>query len=174
MKTSLLFSSLVALGALVTFGTQALAADAAVDGTDKSFIQNAYESGLAEVKFSEMAQAKTGNADVKAFATMLATDHAKANGELKTLADSKKVEVATDITMMAKAKAKLLDAKSGADFDKAFMEGMVKGHKDSVDNFQKAANEAKDADVKAFAAKTLPTLKAHLAKAEEISKKVGN
>jgi putative membrane protein len=51
---------------------------------------------------------------------------------------------------------------------------MVKGHKDAVANFEKAANEAKDADVKAYAVKTLPALKAHLAKAEEVSKKVGN
>jgi putative membrane protein len=173
MKTSLLFSSLFALGALVSFSTQAGAADA-LDSADKSFIQNAYESGLAEVKFGEMGQAKTGNADVKAFATAMVADHAKANGELKALADAKKVEVATDLTMMAKAKAKVLDAKSGADFDKTFMEGVVKGHKDAVANFEKAANEAKDADVKAYAVKTLPALKAHLAKAEEVSKKVGN
>ena len=103
----------------------------------------------------------------------MVTDHGKANAELKTLADSKGVEVATDLTLMAKAKAKLLDAKTGADFDRAFAEAMVKDHKDAVSAFEKAANEAKDGDVKAFATKTLPTLKMHLSMAEDLNKKVG-
>ena len=46
-------------------------------------------------------------------------------------------------------------------------------HKKAVKAFEKAANEAKDADVKAFAAKTLPTLKEHLSMAEDLQKKVG-
>jgi putative membrane protein len=165
---------LVALCQVLAFGSSLLAADAAVDHNDKSFIKNAYEDGLAEVKLGEMGQAKTGNAEVKAFATQMVTDHGKANTELKTLADSKKVEVATDVTTVAKAKAKLLDAKTGADFDKAFAEAMLKDHKSAVSAFEKAANEAKDADVKAFAAKTLPTLKHHLSMAEALNKKVGN
>ncbi|MEA3207609.1 MAG: putative rane protein [Chthoniobacter sp.] len=169
MKT---FSFLTALALAVTT-TCAYAADAAVERPDKSFITNAYEDGLAEVKLGEMAQGKSGNADVKAFGGHMATDHGKASAELKALADSKKVEVATDVTMVAKGKAKLLDAKSGADFDKAYAEAMVTDHKKAVKAFEKASNEAKDADVKAFAAKTLPTLTSHLSMAEELQKKVG-
>ena len=70
--------------------SHAFADDAAVNSTDKSFIQNAYEDGLAEVKMAEMAQGKTANADVKAFAEKMATDHGQADTQLKTLADSKK------------------------------------------------------------------------------------
>ena len=46
-------------------------------------------------------------------------------------------------------------------------------HKKAVKAFEKASNEAKDADVKAFATKTLPTLKEHLTMAEELQNKVG-
>lgn len=169
MKT---FSLVTAL-ALGLSTTGAFAADAAVERADKSFITNAYEDGLAEVKLGEMARGKSANADVKAFGGYMATDHGKANAELKTLADSKKVAVATDVTMVAKGKAKLLDAKSGADFDKAYAEAMVTDHQKAVKAFEKASNEAKDADVKAFAAKTLPTLKSHLSMAEDLQKKVG-
>ena len=166
MKTSSFLTSLLA-----SLSISALAAD--VERSDKSFITNAYEDGLAEVKLGEMAKGKSANADVKAFGEHMATDHGKANAELKALADSKKVAVASDVTMVAKGKAKLLDAKSGADFDKAYAEGMVNDHKKAVALFEKNANEAKDAEVKAFAAKTLPTLKAHLSMAEELQKKVG-
>ena len=151
----------------------AWADDAAVDHADKSFLQNAYEDGLAEVKMGELGLAKTANADVKAFAQHMVDDHSKANGELKTIADSKKVTVSSEPTMVAKGKAKMIDAKSGADFDKAFAEGMVNDHKKAVEAFEKASNDAKDADVKAFAAKTLPTLKMHLTMAEDLQSKVG-
>jgi putative membrane protein len=140
---------------------------------DKSFLTSAYEDGLAEVKLGEMARRKTGNPDVKSYAARIDTDHTKATVELKTLAESKKVTVATDVTTMAAAKAKLLDAKVGADFDKGFVSAMVSDHKKAVKAFEKAANEAKDTDVKAFAAKTLPTLKEHLTMAEDLQKKVG-
>ena len=165
--------SLVAACSLAISMVGAFAADAAVDRNDKAFIKDAYEDGLAEVKLGELGQSKSAHEDVKAFGKHMVEDHGKANAELKTLADSKKVEVPTDVTTVAKAKAKLLDAKSGAAFDKAFSEAMVSDHKKAVKAFEKAATDAKDADVKAFAAKTLPTLKAHLSMAEELHNKVG-
>ena len=56
---------------------------------------------------------------------------------------------------------------SGPEFDKAYMEHMVKDHKKDVKEFQKAANDAQDPDVKAFAANTLPTLQEHLQMAKD-------
>ena len=52
--------------------------------------------------------------------------------------------------------------KSGADFDKDYMSMMIDDHKDDIDKFEKAADNCKDADIKAFAARTLPVLKKHL------------
>lgn len=163
---------LIALALTVTSAV-AFGADDALHRSDKEFITDTYENGLREVKMGELAQAKTGNADVKALANHIVTDHNKANAELKTLAENKKVAVPTDLTMLAKGKAKMLDGKSGADFDKAFVETMVEGHKKSVKAFEKTSSDAKDADVKAWAAKTLPTLKMHLSMAEDAQKKVG-
>ena len=48
------------------------------------------------------------------------------------------------------------------DFDKAYVEAMVDGHKKAVKLFTDAAQNCKDPDLKAFATKTLPTLKMHL------------
>jgi putative membrane protein len=149
----------------------ALAAD--VSSSDKSFVQDEYKDGLAEVKLAELAQGKTANPEVKTFANQMATDHGKANADLKALAASKNVEVASEPSVIAKGRIKMLDAKSGADFDKDFVEAMIKDHKEAVKDFEKAANEAKDSDIKAFATKTLPTLKHHLSMAEALQQKVG-
>lgn len=62
---------------------------------------------------------------------------------------------------MHKAYKKLND-KSRNDFDKAYCEMMVSGHKDAIALFEKASTEATDSDIKAWAAATLPTLRAHL------------
>jgi putative membrane protein len=159
------------LVSVLAAGATALAAD--VSGSDKSFIQDEYKDGLAEVKLAELAQGKTANAEVKAFATQMATDHGKANAELKALASTKNVEVASEPSVIAKGRIKLLDAKSGGEFDKDWVEAMIKDHKDAVKDFEKAANEANDAEVKAFAAKNLPTLKHHLSMAEALQQKIG-
>jgi len=158
--------------AAMTFAGHVLADDATVNSTDKSFIENAYQDGLREVQMGKLGEGKTANTDVKAFAEKMVTDHSVANGELKALAASKKVDVPADPSLLSQGRVKLLDMKSGADFDKAFVDDMVTDHKKAVDSFEKATNSA-DPDVKAFAAKTLPTLKAHLSMAEGLQNKVG-
>jgi len=164
------FASACAFIALTASGS--FADDAAVSSSDKSFLQSAYKDGLAEIHMAGLGVKKTANAEIKAFATKLEADHGQANGELKTLAESKKVSVANAPGIVDTGKEKMLDAKTGSNFDKDFIDGMVNDHKKAIAAFEKAANEAKDADVKAFAAKTLPTLKSHLSMAEDLQKKV--
>ncbi len=175
MKTisNLISKSLpVAAGLSIVMASGTLFA-ADLDRSDKSFVKNAYQDGLAEVKAGQMALGKTTNADVKTFAQQMVTDHTTANTDLKTVADGKKVEdMPSEPSMVAKGKAKLLDAKSGGDFDKAYVDDMVSDHKKAVAAFEKEASEGKDTDVKAFAAKTLPTLKSHLSMAEDLQHKV--
>jgi putative membrane protein len=62
---------------------------------------------------------------------------------------------------------------SGADFDKAYMTDMLKDHEKDVAMFEKEANSGKDADVKAWATSTLPTLRDHLQLARDTAPKVG-
>jgi len=164
--------SLAAATAFVVL-TPVRADDSSLSGKDKSFIQEAYQDGLAEVDMAQMAQRKTGNADVKAFAEKIATDHAAANTTLKSLADSKKVSTASGPSMVAQGKGKLLDGKTGADFDKAYIDAMISDHKKDIEAFEKEANEAKDQDVKNFANQTLPKLKEHLSAAQGIQAKIG-
>jgi putative membrane protein len=175
MKSSLprhfLVTLLTALAACAL--PTANADDSSLSGKDKSFIQDAYQDGLAEVDSAQMAQRKTGNADVKAFAEKLATDHTAANTQLKSLADSKKVSTASEPSMISKGKSKLMDAKTGGDFDKAYIDDMVSDHKKDIEAFEKAATEAQDQDVKNFANQTLRTLKEHLSAAESIQAKLG-
>lgn len=96
-------------------------------------------------------------------AERLVTDHQKTNEALKTIADSKGVNLPDEPALIMKGKLKLLEKKEGVEFDKAFAEHTVNDHKGDIKAFEKMAGKAGDADVKSFARKTLPTLKEHLA-----------
>jgi putative membrane protein len=61
----------------------------------------------------------------------------------------------------------------GAEFDRAYIDAMVKDHKEDVAHFEAMSRDGSDPDLKAWASKTLPTLKEHLKLAEDIQKKLG-
>lgn len=67
--------------------------------------------------------------------------------------------------------AQKLGQLSGEEFDREYMRQMVKDHEKAVSLFQKEASKGDDAEVKAWAAKTLPALQEHLRMAREISGK---
>jgi putative membrane protein len=141
---------------------------------DASFLKQAAENGNAEVESSKLALTKATNDKVKAFAQQMIDDHTKAGNELKALATSKGVEVSSEPSLMQQGKLKLLSTADGAKFDQKYADEMgVKAHEDTVKLFEKASREAKDPEVKAWAAKTLPTLKTHLEHARTLKVAVG-
>jgi putative membrane protein len=137
-----------------------MAADVA--DKDAKFIKATSDAGLGEVKLAELGVQKAERADVKELATMMVTDHTKANTELAALAKSKGVEVSQMVSEKSADKFKDLETKKGADFDKDFLDQMEKAHKKLVDDFEDAQKDVKDGELKAWVDKTLPTLKGHL------------
>lgn len=138
-----------------------------LNGTDTASSQDTFwtkaaQGGIAEVELSRVAAAKSQNADVKNYAQKMITDHTKANDELKTLAAKKNVTLPTETDAAHKAKLQELQNLSGAEFDREYVNTMVDDHQKTVDLFEKQSNDNSDPDLKAFAAKTLPTLKSHL------------
>jgi len=142
----------------------------AVDKDDAKFATSAANAGLAEVALGQLASEKATNAKVKSFGAMMVTDHTKANNELIEIAKKKNISLPTEPDAEHQQKKTDLAAKTGADFDKAYVDAMVDGHKKVASMFEDAAKNCKDADLKAFAEKTLPTIKSHLAEIEGIQK----
>jgi len=134
----------------------------AVDKDDAKFAVAAANGGMAEVELGTLAQEKAVNAKVKDFGSMMVKDHSKANDEMKALAKSKGITLPDSIDSKEQKVKSDLSAKSGADFDKAYVSNMIDDHKEDIKEFEDAAKNVKDPDLKAFAVKTLPTLKMHL------------
>jgi putative membrane protein len=139
---------------------------------DTEFAVEAADGGMLEVQLGQLALTKGTSAQVKEFAQMMVTDHGKANEELKTLAQQKNISIPSALSDDKQKKYDDIAEKSGVDFDKAYCEFMVKDHKDDVDKFKEASEDAKDADVKSWAAGKVPVLEHHLSMAEAMEKAV--
>jgi len=161
---------LTALGLALSFGLAGgMVSAAELSRGDTKFLQKAAVSGMLEIEASKLAQERAQSQEVKDFAKMMVTDHTKVGEELKALASTKNVTLPSELPRSERNTIKDLTEKTGHDFDEEYAEEIaVDAHKDAVDEFEDAAEDAKDPEVKAFAAKTLPALKAHLAKGEAL------
>ncbi len=140
--------------------------------TANDFMLTAASAGMMEVELGKLAQQNASNADVKAFGQRMVEDHGKANAELKSIAAAKNVTLPVDLIAEHQKHVDAMKKMSGADFDKHYMSMMVEDHKKDIAEFEKASQN-EDAEVKGFAAKTLPILKQHLDLAEKTNAKVG-
>jgi len=141
----------------------------AEDNPDASFYKKAAEGGIAEVQMGKLAQTKTSNASVKDFGALMVTDHTAANEKLQALAAKKSIKLPTSPSVGEMASETKLEVLSGTTFDKAYIKGMVQDHQEDIKEFQTEASSGQDPDAKAYAAATLPTLKAHLKKIQTIA-----
>jgi putative membrane protein len=142
----------------------------AVDKDDAKFATDAANGGMAEVAVAKVAEQKAVNPQVKKFAEMMVKDHSKANEELMAIAKTKNITLPAEPSEDKQKELKDLSAKSTTDFDKAYVDAMVDGHKKTISMFEDAAKNCKDADLKAFATNTLPIIKGHLTEIEAIKK----
>lgn len=134
----------------------------AVNSEDAKFATDAANGGLAEVALGKLALTKTTNAAIKDFADMMVTDHGQANDELMGIAKTKNITLPAEPDSAHLKKADELGKMSEADFNKAYVDAMIDGHKNTLDLMNNEAKNGTDADLKAFAAKVAPTVQKHL------------
>src|SRR4051794_36907763 len=130
------------------------ASSATLTAKDKSFMNDAAMGGMMEVEMGKMAQQKGKSAEVKKIGGTMVADHSKANNELMGIAKKKGVD-------LSKVKPKS-HSMGDANFDKDYINMMVKDHEKDLAAFQAEAKDGSDADVKAFASKTSAVIKKHL------------
>ncbi len=128
---------------------------------DAQFLVNATEIYLTEIKLGQLAQQKSAMADVKTLGNTIEMDHTKGLAELTALAMQKKITIPTSLTEKGMDAHKKLNDMSAKDFDKAYCDMMVTGHKGAMGVFEKASTECNDADIKAWATGKLPSLQTH-------------
>jgi putative membrane protein len=135
---------------------------------DRQFMMMAAKDGMKEVHMGQMA-AQQGQSDtVKKLGQMIAADHTKANQQLMAIAAKKGVKPDTRHKMDKMSKRDM------ANFDQAWIGMMVNDHQKDIAAYQRQAQQGADADLKAYAKKTLPVLQKHLKMVQAAQKKMGS
>jgi putative membrane protein len=148
-------------------------AAAPVFAADEAWVMKIAKGGMAEVELGKLAAEKGSSDAVKQFGQRMVDDHSKANDELKALAERKKIALSAEIAPEDKTLRDRLMKLSGPAFDQAYMKAMLNDHLKDVSEFRTESRSGKDPDVKAWAAKTLPTLEEHLKMARATNGTVG-
>jgi len=137
-----------------------------LSASDKKFVRDAAQGGMAEVELGKLATEKASSDDVKKFGQRMVDDHTKAGDQLKQVASSEGVQLPQGLSAKDKLTKERLSKLSGEQFDKAYMADMVKDHTQDVADFQRESKSGSDPAVKDFASQTLPTLQDHLKQAK--------
>lgn len=133
---------------------------------DATFLMKAAEIQMEEIRLGKLAQQKGNAAHVKELGAMMEKEHGKALTELKALVLSSSVSIPTTETEDSKDAYEKLNKESGDDFGKTYSNMMVEHHEEAIDLFEKASTDAKDPQIRTWAAGMLPGLRLHLAQAE--------
>lgn len=153
-----------------TAGAVGAAAATAGATTTAGFVTGAATSDMYEIAAAKIAAQKSSNPKVKAFAAKMIHDHTASTAALKKILAGGGA-TATPPAAMDKRRDGMIDnlnAAAPADFDKTYMDQQVAAHNEALTLFKGFADHGDNDALKAFAAKTSPTIQSHLDMANKI------
>jgi putative membrane protein len=139
--------------------------------TDQKFLDMAAQTDMLEAHLGQMAADQAASQGVKDYASMLVTDHTADYQQLTALAAKDSLTVPTALDAAHNKMIAPFEKLKGAAFDTRYAHEMVAGHTEAIGVYKKESADATNADVKAYASATLPTLQKHLDSAKDLAKK---
>lgn len=163
MLQRMVLAAVLAVPFAVGAQTMNTPAASALNKVDQQIVVAMARANMAEIEAAKLALANSGTAEVKAYAQQMIDDHTKALNDVTTLAQNKGVALPTEVDAKHKAMAAKLARLKGEKFDRSYMaQAGVADHKQVHSMLKKDHARARDPDVKALAAKMLPTVEQHL------------
>ena len=138
-----------------------------VDAEVQNFVTKGIESGNAELQLSQLALKASKNKAITDFASTMIKEHTKAGNELKKIAKEQSASIPDTLTKVHTQVISVLGKKTGAGFDKDYIQVMVQDHEANIALYKTVTGNS-NKKITDFAAKTLPKLKEHLDHANEI------
>jgi putative membrane protein len=174
-------------GAMASGGNMAAGTTGAMAGTnaasgstatlaDPDIANVIHEVNAGEIAAGKIAQTKASNADVKAYAREMVTAHTALDKKGLKLAGETGASTAAkrdSVVNANKALSDQLESASGADFDRAYVDGQVVGHQNTLTFLQQAQSQAQSADLKQMITAAIPDVQKHLDRARALQAKVG-
>jgi putative membrane protein len=136
--------------------------------TDEQFAENAALINLMEINLGNYAALKARRADIQLFANQLKKEHIEANNLLEMIAAKRRLTLPTKLDAKHQAKIDKLIVLSADEFDRAYVKEMVDGHRIATALYEHQSQHGQVAELKAYAAETLPTLRRHYQRATQL------
>jgi len=146
--------------------------------TDPEIASVAVTANKVDIGYAELAQQKSKNDEVLKFAETMKRDHNSVIDQAVALVKKLNVtpkdnEVSKKLMSDADKTKKMLNEKSGAAFDKAYIDNEVAYHKAVIATVENVlVRQSSNTELKHLLQNVVPTLKAHLEHAEMIQKTV--
>jgi predicted outer membrane protein len=107
----------------------------------QSFVEKASIANMTEIQLGQLAAERAQDPQVKQFAQTMVDDHTKAQEQLKTVASNQNIPIPSALDGKHQKLHDKLAKLQGAEFDRAYMDAMVDGHKDAEKLLKKRAEE---------------------------------
>src|SRR5271156_782029 len=126
------------------------------------FVTKAVQGSMGEGKLGQLTLQKSNNEQVKQFAQRMIDDHTKLNDQMKPVAQQLGVTVPNQVSKNDRKTLAKLQALSGSAYDQAYINDMVKDHKQDLNDFQMEASSGQDQTVKDAATQGSKVIAQHL------------
>ena len=133
---------------------------------DRLFTTLAAQGGMAEVDLGKLAQQKSRNDAVTAFAKRMIEDHGNANEQLTQLAKQAGLPLPTEAAVDQVDMHHRLSTLNGAAFDAEYMRSQVTDHQKTVQLLLWVIASGENTDLQRFASDKLPDVLHHLLMAQ--------
>lgn len=142
--------------------------------TDKEFLVKAIACEVFNVKMAEAAEKNATSEEVKNLATKIKEDHVKIRDGFQEQAKKWKVAVVEGLSKKHREEADKLKKLEGRDYDVAYVQFVVDGHKKGSALYEKWSKDATDSGLKEEAKNALTTYQNHQEHTKKVCDKLKN
>lgn len=140
----------------------------------KRFLKEAASINVMEMQMGRLARDRAEKPEVKEFGEQLELDHGTAYDDLQRVAAANNVKLPRQVERKHNVLMARLTRLSGREFDRNFVQAMIRSHTKSVARFKKANRRLDDDDLRAWSVRYLPVLEEHLSYAKSLAQKLGS
>ncbi|MFI7611601.1 DUF4142 domain-containing protein [Nonomuraea terrae] len=129
---------------------------------DRTFLVQAHQANLAEIQAGTAAGDKAATEEIREVGTILVRDHTTLDRAVKREADQADVDLPSEPNPQQRAALAQVSAKSGEDFDEAWVASQITGHRQTLAAIEEQLRNGANPDVKKVASDARPVVQMHL------------
>ncbi len=138
--------------------------------SDQSFVDLVAQTDMTEAHLGQLAADQASSQAVKDFAQMMVTDHTADYNQITAVATKAGLTVPKGLDAEHNKAIAPFEKLKGAAFDRRYERFNIAGHETAIAAYDKESRDGQNADLKAYAKQTLPTLEKHKAGADAMMK----